>query len=226
MSIASGFAVNPPLPPMVPLSVEVPWPAKVSVFTPRLMELATWLTGAVMVRPPAGATRAMPPNPSESVFVPLPDWMRTPPVLSTRSPAAAWGAFKLTVCGVLTVMMLKSARSEAPGGAAGSGVAAFWSVDQELATFQPVPVPSQDRVAAGERYAESATTDKASAAKRILSTEARFMVGTSCQGVARKFDGRYFNDELKRFQRNQGSSYLFTDLAPSRASETDATATE
>jgi hypothetical protein len=124
---------------MVPLSVDLPWPAKVSVFAPRSMELVTfnkfaesfaqsWFatrrTGAVMVRPPAGATRAMPPIPSESMFVPLPAWINTLPVLSTRRPAAAWAAFKLTVCGVLTVVMLKSARSLAPGGAAGSGVEA------------------------------------------------------------------------------------------------------
>jgi hypothetical protein len=39
--------------------------------------------------------------------------------------------------------MLKLARSDAPGLAAGSGVSASLAVDQELAVFQDVPVPSQ-----------------------------------------------------------------------------------
>src|SRR5438874_8339682 len=90
----------------------------------------------------------MPVGPTVSVFVPAPDWIKTLPVLSKRRPWAACAAFKFTVCGVLSVLMPKSARSDAPGGEAGSGVWAFWSVDQELATFQLVPLPSQDRMAA------------------------------------------------------------------------------
>jgi hypothetical protein len=51
----------------------------------------------------------------------------------------------------LTVLMLKLAISDAPGGKAGLGVGADGSVDHELATFQLVPVPSHDTMAADAR---------------------------------------------------------------------------
>src|SRR6185369_15052282 len=84
--------------------------------------------------------------------------------LWTLRPAADWAAFKLTVCGESTPKILKFAISFAPGGEEGSGVVAFWSVDQELTKFQPIPVPSQNTKAAcasGSGTRIAATSDAA-----------------------------------------------------------------
>jgi hypothetical protein len=85
----------------------------------------------------------MPLVPTVSVLVPLPFWIVTPPELLTTIPCADWLAFRFTVCGEVTLLILKLAMSKVLGGVAGSGVVALLEVDQELAVFQPVPVPSQ-----------------------------------------------------------------------------------
>jgi len=64
-------------------------------------------------------------------------------VLVKLSPSAAWAASRLTVCGELTVVILKLAISLAPGLAAGFGVVAFVTSDQGVTLFQVEPVPSQ-----------------------------------------------------------------------------------
>ena len=88
---------------------------------------------------------AIPPDPMLSVFVPLPFWMVTlwPEVKLKMRPRTDWLPFRFTNCGLKTVLALKVAVSSGPGGAAGSGVVALLDVDQELAVFQPVPLPSQ-----------------------------------------------------------------------------------
>src|SRR5438105_1094098 len=88
----------------------------------------------------------MPLVPRESVFVPVPVWINTVPVLPNTRPSADWLALRFTVCAVLTVEMLNCATSAAPGGEAGLGVVALLAVDHALAVFQPVPVPSQKMV--------------------------------------------------------------------------------
>ena len=69
--------------------------------------------------------------------------MSTEPELLKTKPRADWAASRLTVCGVLTVVMLKIAVSAAPGLKSGLGVVVPLVVDQEAGVFQLVPVPSQ-----------------------------------------------------------------------------------
>src|SRR5262249_28180777 len=77
--------------------------------------------------------------------------MSAVPVLLKTRPNADCAALRLTVCAVFTVEMLNSAMSALPGGVAGSGVVAFPAVDQKLAVFHPVPVPSQNLLAPNVR---------------------------------------------------------------------------
>jgi hypothetical protein len=118
----------------------------------------------------------MPARPIVSVFVPAPDWITTLPLLAKLRPAADWAASKLTVCAEVTVLMLNCAKSDAPGGAVGSGIAASGSVDQELATFQLVPVPSQERMAADPEPANEEQTDNVRTTMNGLLAESQLMV--------------------------------------------------
>ena len=77
-------------------------------------------------------------------------------MLLKTSPRADWGASRLTVCGVLTAVMLKMARSAAPGGADGLGVGSLLTWDQDAGLFQLEPVPSQTMFAAKATSDESA----------------------------------------------------------------------
>src|SRR6476659_9661838 len=114
----------------------------------------------------------MPLVPRVSVFVPIPELMRTAPVLLKDSPSAAWAASRLTVCGVLTVVILKVATSVAPGFAGGSGVTAFEKSDHGPAEFQLAPVPSQRIFVADATFDKSASpridATKFSSASRVM----------------------------------------------------------
>ena len=100
------------------------------------------LVAEPMVTGPAELS-VMPPVPRLSVrFVPPPCSV-PPPVLLKTIPSAAWSAFRSTVCGVLTLVMLKVAVSPLPGTALGLGVVALLFVDQLVVLFQLVPVPFQ-----------------------------------------------------------------------------------
>jgi hypothetical protein len=155
----------------------LPVPAIVSVLAPlemlpvilsKLLELLVHVWAApkaiselIVSAPPL---IAIPLAPSVSVFVPLPDAMNTVPGLEKLRPKADWLALRFTPCAPVTVMMLKKATSEEPGGSAGLGIGELLAVDQELAEFHPrvdVPVPSQKMFVAGARAGDKAQVKNA-----------------------------------------------------------------
>jgi len=74
--------------------------------------------------------------------------MSTVPALLNDKPRADCADSRLTICGVLTVVILKLAISPAPGLAGGLGVVALVAKDQGVVEFHFEPVPSQNMLVA------------------------------------------------------------------------------